>query len=120
MWVKNDFNDVSFMMFLCAYKITQAGNTYKMFSHLLFVTKGLTFGHILHTSLDFNLTCVIDATWNTKYSGVTGGGGGAEFLLTYQEKRVKEKGGKMETKSCRREGEKLKMEGGKVTRWQDE
>ena len=98
-----------------------------MFSHLLFVTKGLTFGHILHTSLDFNQTCVIDATWNTKYSGVTGGGGGggqggrvSADLPGKKSEGKKEEGGKMEKKSCKREDEKLKMEGGKVTRWQDE
>ena len=63
-------------------------------------------------------------------SGITGGGGGAEypprlltgkFLLTYREKRGKEKKGKgvkLRRKEgyCKREG-KLQMESGKVTKW---
>ena len=67
-------------------------------------------------------------------SGVMGGGGvrgGAEcpqrlptgkFLLTYWEKRDKEKmkkgeNGEEKKENCKREGEKLKMEGGEVTKW---
>ena len=44
-----------------------------------------------------------------------------KFLLTYQEKRWKEKraNGEEEKENQKREGGKLKMEGGKVTKWKN-
>ena len=55
--------------------------------------------------------------WNIGSSGVTDGG---KFLLTYREKRGKEKreNGEEKKKNRKREGGKLKMEGGRgVTKW---
>ena len=54
--------------------------------------------------------------WNIGSSGVTDGG---KFLLTYWEKRGKEKreNGEEKKENQNREGGKLKMEGEKVTKW---
>ena len=81
-----------------------------------------------------NFTWQCDSFWDQPFSGITGKGRGAEFpprlltgkfLLTYREKEARKKGkrgenGEEKKENYKKEGGKLKMEGGKVTKWGEE